>query len=98
MRPSVCIVEELGATCEMNVQIEIDSLKGGTYCYYLDHKLLQCWSHDNPLKSLTLRFSKETVLLLKDHQQNTILQQKLEVKVRNKTIKARRVKQPWSLF
>ena len=54
VRPSVCIVEELGATCEMNVQIEIDSLKGGTYCYYLDHKLLQCWSHDNPLKSLTL--------------------------------------------
>lgn len=98
VQPKVCIVEKLGASCEMELEIQLSPLNPGRYCYYQDSELLQCWPHDNPITVLRVKFSKATVLYLKDQQKNTIFQHELDIKAREISQKTRRVRQPWSLF
>lgn len=98
VQPKVCIVEKLGAICEMELEIQLTPLTPGRYCYYQDTQVLQCWRHDNPITVLRVKFSQATVLYLKDQQQNTVFQHELDIKAREITRKTRRVRQPWSLF
>ena len=98
VQPKVCIVEKLGAICEMELEIQLSQLPPGNYCYYQDTKILQCWPYENPVTELNVKFSDATVLYLKDQQQKTILQHKLDIKARQVIRKIRRVRQPWSLF
>lgn len=98
VQPKVCIVEKLGASCEMELEIQLSPLPPGTYCYYQDTEILICWPHNDPVTVLRVKFSQATVLYLKDQRKKTVLQHRLDIKAREVSSKTRRVRQPWSLF
>ncbi len=98
VQPKVCIVEKLGASCEMVLAIKLEQLPKGTYCYYQDDAILLCWPHDNPIDELKVRFSKATKLSLRNQQNQSIFEHELDIKARDLPRKTRRVRQPWSLF
>lgn len=87
----------LGDQCEMELNIAVNQLPKGEYCYYQDSALLQCWTDTPPQENLRLRFSQSTTLHLKNHQGQTLLSHEIQIKAREQA-STRRVRQPWSLF
>ncbi|GAC15410.1 DUF3019 domain-containing protein [Aliiglaciecola lipolytica] len=98
VQPKVCIVENLGDLCEMELSLSFHGLEPGKYCYFQDQTRLNCWSGSAQQTTLLIRFTKDTVLYLKSAQGNVILSHKMDIKARASNKQVRRVRQPWSLF
>ncbi len=98
VQPKVCIVENLGDTCEMALTLNFQNLQPGTYCYYQDQTRLSCWSGTAQQNTLVIRFNEDTVLYLKSENGTVILSHEMDIKARASKKQVRRVRQPWSLF
>ncbi|GAB2692788.1 DUF3019 domain-containing protein [Aliiglaciecola aliphaticivorans] len=98
VQPKVCIVENLGDTCEMVLTLKFENLAPGTYCYYQGQTRLNCWTGAAVNKTLIIRFIEETTLYLKSDNGKVILSHQLDIKARASKKRVRRVRQPWSLF
>ncbi|MEP4888428.1 MAG: DUF3019 domain-containing protein [Aliiglaciecola sp.] len=98
VQPKVCIVENLGDTCEMVLTMHFKNLAPGAYCYYQGQTPLNCWTDAPPEKTLVIRFIEETTLYLKSQDGSVILSHTMDIKARANKKQVRRVRQPWSLF
>ena len=65
VQPKACIVQELGDTCELNLNINIPPLAEGKYCYFLQNVKLTCFMHDRPVVTLQVTLENDTLLELR---------------------------------
>jgi hypothetical protein len=98
VQPKACIVQKLGDSCAIAVDITVPRLRKGNYCFFQDDTLLICFSYDAPVEQLNIEFNKDTLLSLRNQEDLTLYSQKLEIKTRETKRKVRRVRDPWSLF
>ncbi|GAB5381294.1 MAG: hypothetical protein Alis3KO_31650 [Aliiglaciecola sp.] len=96
--PKVCIVESMGDECEIALNINVQKLEKGQYCYFQNDTLLSCWHTENTQNQVVLRFSEPTILILKNQHDETVFSHPIDLKARESTKRTRRVRQPWSLF
>lgn len=98
VQPTVCIVQTLGDRCNIDLDVVLPRLTKGQYCYYQDSTLLSCFFETNPILKLSLNFSENTLLELKNGSEETVFEQVLEIRTREKQKKTRRVRNPWRFF
>ena len=98
VRPNTCIVQSLGDFCELELSINLPELPQGEYCYYQNEQSLLCFELSNPILLVELRFSKYTLVTLRNKSQQILFTQALNIKTRKTKKKVRRVRDPWSLF
>ncbi len=95
IKPNVCIVEEIGDACHLQLSIEILGDLPPDACLFFSNQQLQCWQVPTKHVQLSLSYS-ETATLSMRHDDQDILTETLEVKAQNAF--RQRVRKPWSLF
>ncbi len=98
IQPSICISDQVGQSCEFEVEITIPNLPAGQYCLALAEEVLRCVSAaEFPLKT-TISINKNSELNLLNSAQQPLLSLTLLIKSRQASIQRRRLRNPWSLF
>ncbi|MFT6087826.1 MAG: hypothetical protein ACJA11_003092 [Glaciecola sp.] len=98
VQPKACIVQKLGDTCEIDINITLPPLPPGQYCYHQDKQRLICFDAQAQVSQLTLSYTQTIILTLQNQANEPFYSQKLKIKTRESKKRVRRVRDPWSLF
>lgn len=98
VQPSVCISENVGDTCELDLEVLLTDVPPGRYCLFLAETLLRCASAVEFPQKMTVSISNNSQLNLVNTAQQILLSQTLIVKSRQASVQRRRLRNPWSLF
>ncbi|GAA0374539.1 hypothetical protein GCM10009092_43460 [Bowmanella denitrificans] len=95
VKPSVCIVKELGEACQLQLDIQIWGDLPPDSCLFLSDEQLQCWQTPRQHIRLSLSYSEDSVISMRQDDRD-LLTETLEVKALSAV--RQRVRKPWSLF
>lgn len=96
IKPNICVVEQLGDACELQLDISLWGDIPQHSCLFLQEALVECWAMPDEKISVTLQFHEASVISMRDSDDRTLLQQRLEVKSLSRI--RQRVRTPWSVF
>ena len=98
VKPSVCISDMVGDSCELALEIDLTNVPAGRYCLMLDDSVLRCALATDFAQKIAVTLTQNSQLTLVNGQQQTLLSHPLEIKSRQATLQRRRLRNPWSLF
>ena len=98
VQPSVCVTQVLGNACSFTVTIDTENLSDEKYCLYLQEKKLHCFANRSAILEVAITLTAQSILLLKDINENIILSHILTVKSVARQKHRQRIRSPWSIF
>lgn len=98
IQPSVCITNDLGDECRFRLSITTENIPKGNLCLYLNQVIISCSQRGFKNEEVLILIKNNAVLELKDHNQRTLLSEKLLIKYQKVPTLRRRIRNPWSLF
>lgn len=98
VKPSVCITEMAGDSCELELAIDLADVPAGRYCLLLGNIELRCAQAGDFRQKISVTITKNSQLTLVNGLQQTLLSHPLEIKSRQASQQRRRLRNPWSLF
>lgn len=98
VKPSVCISEMAGDSCEFQLEILLTDVPAGRYCLMLSNEVLHCGQTADFRRKIAVTITENSQLTLVDGAQQTLLSHTLEIKSRQASQQRRRLRNPWSLF
>lgn len=98
MQPIVCVAQNVGDECQLNLNIQTENMPSEQLCLFLDGQLLTCSRMAYFPKEIPIAIQQDALLELKNKSQKILLSKKLLIKYLKSTDLRRRVRPPWSLF
>ena len=98
VQPSVCVTQVLGSACTFTVTIDAANLSDQEHCLYFQEKKLRCFANRAAILEVAITLTEQSILELKDLNENVILSHTLTVKSVAKQKHRQRIRSPWSLF
>ncbi|GGD70276.1 DUF3019 domain-containing protein [Lacimicrobium alkaliphilum] len=96
IKPNICVVEQIGDACELQLDISLWGEIPQHSCLFIQDSQVQCWAMPDEKISITLQFREASVISMRDSDDQTLLQETLEIKSLSRI--RQRVRTPWSVF
>ncbi|WP_168171457.1 DUF3019 domain-containing protein [Lacimicrobium sp. SS2-24] len=96
VQPSICVVEQIGDACELQLNIRLWGDIPQHSCLFLKDTMLECWSVPSTHLRVNLEFREASVISMRDSDDRTLLEETLEIKSLSRI--RQRVRTPWSVF
>jgi hypothetical protein len=98
IQPNVCIAENTGDQCQIILNINTQNIPVGVHCLVLGGRRLTCAEQGRFPDNIKIVLKQNTLLELKNRQNDTILSQALSIKYQQRPPTRRRIRNPWSIF
>jgi hypothetical protein len=101
LRPRVCTLADVDATCNTTVHAQWRSAKNESLCLVIVDQphIRRCWEqHSEGLYSVEVSFSQDLVVQLRDTELERVLASQAIAVIRKALQLRRKRRQPWSIF
>lgn len=97
--PKICIVEQVGDSCEVRLTVQWQSLLPLSHCLYQNEQENVCWYNQKQVsQAFIFEINQNQFFSLRDHKNQVLAAQQVQLNTHVPKKYRRRLRADWSLF